>query len=196
MTPPDRPEDVYETSRLFSFFSREELTEDAARGALEEFAWRGMSEGRRIREMCEEVDGVLERVSIPNYLRMGGTAPQLHDNSLPRKLLSIPPLSTLFPLVSPDPYSYFPKSPLDIPALPLAVGLDGLTRKQLIDALVWISQRDITAASQGGLERKILEICLDYVGRRWRGVGDGEEGLEEIAKTLTEVEFEVSSRET
>lgn len=65
---------------------------------------------------------------------------------------------------------------------------DQITRAQLIDYLVRLSKRDVSRAIS--LKGLVIESCLEYVGARWRAT-QGEERVDELAKELTEVEFEV-----
>lgn len=58
-----------------------------------------------------------------------------------------------------------------------------------MDVLFRIS-RD-RSVEHSSLREQILEVCLEYVGKRWRG--DGEDMVGEIARKLTEIEFEVST---
>jgi hypothetical protein len=70
-----------------------------------------------------------------------------------------------------------------------------ISRKQFIDVLASQSKGRLAASGfNEDAERQVLEVCLEYIGRRWRGGSDSkEENLAEgIGKKLTEVEFEVS----
>lgn len=96
----------------------------------------------------------------------------------------------MLPLVDNATNPYFPEGRNTDGPLPESSLLDSLSRTQLIDSLVRFSKLDSTRVA--GMEGLVLEICLQYVGKRWREV-EGEERVEEIAKELTEVEFEVSA---
>lgn len=63
-----------------------------------------------------------------------------------------------------------------------------LSRKQLVEVLSRVSKEKVDLDSEG-LREQVLEVCLEYVGRRWRG--EGEEVVDGIARKLTEIEFEV-----
>lgn len=68
MKPPQVHESDHNTSRLDSFLIRSELLEHEVREGLEEFVWRGLVDGRRIRDMCDEARIVAERVSFDSEL--------------------------------------------------------------------------------------------------------------------------------
>jgi hypothetical protein len=106
--------------------------------------------------------------------------------------LSAPPLSTLLPFVPTTSNPYFPSLvPTETSPLIPAFQLNDIDKQQLIDSLVKLSKRE--AKPGDGSDALVAEICLEYIGRRWRngGDGEGEELIEDIAKHLTEVEFEV-----
>lgn len=63
--------------------------------------------------------------------------------------------------------------------------LPQLSRKQLLDALVWLARDRDDAA----VKAQVLELALEYIGRRWR---EEDRMFESVAKKLAEVEAEVS----
>lgn len=106
------------------------------------------------------------------------------------QLLKKPPLAILVPftrLTSP----YFPSSPSFPPPLLGTHLLPVVTRRQLIVILVRLSHQPSLQDEGVEWEKLIFEVCVEYIGRRWRM---GEDDLVEgIAKKLTEVEVEVSA---
>jgi hypothetical protein len=57
----------YESSPLYIFLSRDDIGEKEILDAVEEFCWRGLMEGRRVRGINEEVVGVLDIVSVRSH---------------------------------------------------------------------------------------------------------------------------------
>jgi hypothetical protein len=51
--------------RLLRFLKRDGLTNNEVREGLEEFCWRGLVDGRRVRDLCEEVSMVFDNVCHP-----------------------------------------------------------------------------------------------------------------------------------
>jgi hypothetical protein len=102
-----------------------------------------------------------------------------------QRLLYTGVLATLFPFIRVT-STYLP-SPPPLPApIESPNHLPGITRKQLIDALSKFSTSSPQSLYTEGL---IFEVIVEYIGRRWRS---GESDIvENIARKLTEVEFEV-----
>ncbi|KAE8541668.1 hypothetical protein D1P53_001839 [Cryptococcus gattii VGV] len=93
--------------------------------------------------------------------------------------LATPLSSTLLPFTRLPANSYFPtpEPPLPTSLLPNSL-LSALTRNQLIDAL-----------------ELVLELCLEYIGRRWRSSETVSENvIDDISRKLTKVKFETRIR--
>jgi len=76
-----------------------------------------------------------------------------------------------------------------------ASSLLNLSKKQVIDVLTKTSQErtDVEGEAQS-IREQVLELCLEYVGKRWRGgEGKDERLVDSIARKLTEIEFEVGT---
>lgn len=93
------------------------------------------------------------------------------------------------------PYSLAAGAPLTsfTPSVLVPAAFAHLSRKQLIDALVRLSREGGYPAT---VEARTLELLLEYIGRRWRFAGAGEDIVDGITKKLAEVEFEVGSSRT
>jgi hypothetical protein len=102
-----------------------------------------------------------------------------------QRLLYTGVLATLFPFIRVT-STYLP-SPPPLPAPIVSPNhLPSITRKQLIDALSKFSTSSPQSLYTEGL---IFEVIVEYIGRRWRS---GESDIvENIARKLTEIEFEV-----
>jgi len=103
-------------------------------------------------------------------------------------------LSILFPFIATSSNPYVPPSQLSAPPPLIATtSLSIISRTQLIDALVKLSQDKRPAdGDEGKTDILVTEVCIEYVGRRWReGVDKGEVMVHDIATKLTEVDFEV-----
>jgi hypothetical protein len=101
--------------------------------------------------------------------------------ALLRNALSTTAIAALFPLVE-----------LNLPQLVPASTLLNLSRKQLVDILSKISrERSIAEGSCAGLREQVLEVVLEYIGRRWRRAEETEDVVDLVARKLTEIEFEV-----
>jgi hypothetical protein len=114
--------------------------------------------------------------------------------------LTSPTVSVFFPFLVLPSNPYFARCTIASPPslLPADV-LPHITRKQLIDALVTLSKARTLIMQHQHIEKSVIELCLEYIGRRWRETGGraGERNLVDlVAKKLIEVEFEVSNRHT
>jgi hypothetical protein len=101
-------------------------------------------------------------------------------------------MSTFLPLLNLSSNPYFPPVPKSdrLPLIP-SDKMGEISSKQLIEALVKLSKREVPLSSASNIEGLVMEVCMGYVGYSWRSGSEGEEGVEDIAKKLTEVEFEV-----
>ena len=63
----------------------------------------------------------------------------------------------------------------------------------MIDVLARVSrEKRVVDGDPEGLREQVLELCLEYIGRRWRCGEKGEEDIVTgIARKLTEITFEV-----
>jgi hypothetical protein len=102
-----------------------------------------------------------------------------------QRLLYTGVLATLFPFIRVT-STYLPSPPPLLAPIVSPSHLPSITRKQLIDALSEFSTSSPQSLYTEGL---IFEVIVEYIGRRWRS-GDADI-VENIARKLTEVEFEV-----
>lgn len=120
---------------------------------------------------------------------------QAHSLPAIRNALSTPLLSTLLPFtrLPANPYFPAPEPPLPPSLLPNSF-LPALTRNQLIDALARLSKEERLISKTLHYEQElVLELCLEYIGRRWRSSeAVAENVVDDISRKLTKVEFEVS----
>ncbi|KAK4687654.1 hypothetical protein P7C73_g2461, partial [Tremellales sp. Uapishka_1] len=146
-------------------------------GGVEEYVYRSLLGGKRVKEWCRELNNVLG--SLPP-----DTPLLLH--------FRYPPLSTLCPFIILPTRPHFPvQQPSLPPSLISPSAIDNLSRRQLIDTLVKLS-KEKTFEETCLREELVLELCLEYVGRRWRtAVEKGEDVVEAIGKKLTEILFEL-----
>jgi hypothetical protein len=96
---PNRPADHPQT--LIAFLSNNPSSLTLARG-LEEFAWRSLVDGKRVRAYCAEVSHAIARVSL---IRINGTHKDL-------KLMSSCPRTPQPSLAQPSPLRSCPHSSL------------------------------------------------------------------------------------
>ncbi|KAL1410834.1 hypothetical protein Q8F55_001777 [Vanrija albida] len=159
-----------DSARLASELAAAPSVADAC-AVLEEYAWRSLLAGVRVRAYCDEANRIVQ-AAPPKGLRLA---------------LVSTPVHLLFPysLGAGAPFTSFTPSVL-VPA-----AFAHLSRKQLIDALVRLSRDGGYPAS---VEARTLELVLEYVGRRWRLSAAGEDIVDGITKKLAEVEFEVTLR--
>nr|XP_031861574.1 uncharacterized protein CI109_002800 [Kwoniella shandongensis]KAA5528646.1 hypothetical protein CI109_002800 [Kwoniella shandongensis] len=170
--------------RLYEFLMRKGITKENARNALEEFVFKSMGQGKRVREWCEDITKVLEKISAP---------------TCNRHALHLPPLDILLPFIHLPSNPYFPTAQPPLPApLVSTASLSSLSRHQFVDALARLSRDDRTGSSPYiDDEDLVIELCLEYIGRRWRvassdGNESGEDSLVDgISRKLTEIEFEL-----
>ncbi|WOO81523.1 uncharacterized protein LOC62_03G005045 [Vanrija pseudolonga] len=137
---------------------------------LEEFAWRSLLAGVRVRDYCDEANRIVQ-AAPPKGLRLA---------------LASTPVRLLFP------YALAAGAPLTsfTPSVLVPAAFAHISRKQLIDALVRLSRDGGYPAT---VEARTLELLLEYIGRRWRSAVAGEDIVDGITKKLAEVEFEVGS---
>ncbi|ADV23351.1 hypothetical protein I305_05619 [Cryptococcus gattii E566] len=111
--------------------------------------------------------------------------------------LATPLLSTLLPFTRLPANTYFPsrEPPPPTSLLPNSL-LSALTRNQLIDALVRLGKDDRLISKKIRYEQElVLELCLEYIGRRWRSSeAVAESVVDDISRKLTKVEFETRIR--
>ena len=100
----------------------------------------------------------------------------------------------LFPLVKFEYDPDFPDLAETVPSqlLPASTLLN-LSRNQVIDVLSKTSrERHVVHGDANGFRQQVLEMCLEYIGKRWRGGERNDADLvDSIARKLTEIEFEV-----
>ena len=194
---------------LFQFLACPDIHPSEVVGALEEFAFRSLLRNKRVREWCKDVTDVLEHVGYLSVIRLivnsrviatvdRSIHAQIHSSEI-RRCMATPPLHTLFPFVDVPSNPYFPVTTPPAPPPLLALSsLQDISRKQLIDVLTRFSREISLVREEDGVlnEALIVEVCLEYVGRRWRERGDkGYAGFQEIAKKLSDIEFDVSTCE-
>ncbi|KIR31671.1 hypothetical protein I352_06008 [Cryptococcus deuterogattii MMRL2647] len=137
------------------FFETAELSSKEVSDVLQEFVLHSIRRGKIVREWGKEVSLAFSRAP---------SLPAISD------ALATPLLSTLLPFTRLPANSYFPtpEPPLPTSLLPNSL-LSALTRNQLIDTLVRLGKDDrlISKRLHYGQEL-VLELCLEYIGRRWR----------------------------
>ncbi|KAK8853398.1 hypothetical protein IAR55_004104 [Kwoniella newhampshirensis] len=169
--------------RLHHCLTSRGITEKNVKNALEEYAFVSMGEGKRVREWCEEITNVLEKISAPAHYR---------------DVLDISPLKVLLPFIHLPSNPYFPTAQPPLPSPLVSVScFPSISRHQFIDALSRFSQQDHAEdAFHIDDEALIVELCLEYIARRWR-IASSEENQGEdtlvdgISRKLTEIEFEL-----
>ncbi|OCF34259.1 hypothetical protein I316_04212 [Kwoniella heveanensis BCC8398] len=148
-------------------------------GCLIEFILRSWTDGKRVREWCEEISQILELIPISTSLK---------------EAIHSPPLQILLPFVHLPSNAFFPSTepPLPSPLLP-TTSLGSISRNQLIAALVRLSIENYHDGSRPFCDEPLVcELCLEYIAKRWRSTDVCEEGtVDMISKKLTEVEFEL-----
>ncbi|WVQ75603.1 hypothetical protein IAR50_005231 [Cryptococcus sp. DSM 104548] len=175
--PPPMPPDP--TAALAHVLAAPRLSRSHAVDALQEHVFRAMGQGRRVREWCNHATQAIGRA--PPSLAIG-------------EALATPTLTALLPFtrLPSSPYFPTPEPPLPPPLLPNS-SLAALTRNQLIDALARLSKEDRMTSKRLHYEQElVLELCLEYIGRRWRSAESvNGDVVDDISKKLTEVEFQV-----
>jgi hypothetical protein len=109
-------------------------------------------------------------------------------------MLPTPVSSSLYPLLDLTPPYIAAEVGIHVPpSLLPASTLLCISRKQVIDVLSRLSREQVVIDGKvHGVREQIIEICLEYIGKRWRaGLGGVENVVEAIARKLTEIEFEV-----
>nr|ODN81327.1 hypothetical protein L203_05579 [Cryptococcus depauperatus CBS 7841] len=157
---------------LFDFLDTPGLTTEDAVGGLQEYVWRCMAQGKRVRDWCRDA----------------AQAEQAYPSPATARALATPILTTLLPF-----NTHWLGSPaLPPPLLPNSF-LAALTRNQLIDALARLSREDRLASRRLQYERElVLELCLEYIGRRWRSSETLVGFADDVSRKLSEVEFEIN----
>lgn len=177
---------------LLTLLNADEVDEKDIIGALEEFAWASMTDGKRVREYCEELTEVIVRVSLCTRFKGDGhvLSPQAHRPTQVQRLLNTGTLAILFPFIRAT-SPYFPSSPAFPPPLVASTSLSAITSKQLIDSLARLSRQTPLPRPRESLytESLIFEVVLEYVARKWNTVQD--DLVEVVGRKLTEIEFEV-----
>ncbi len=123
---------------------------------------------------------------------------QVRSLDVVKRYMSAPPLSVLYPFVVLNSNPYIPPTHLVTGLSLIATGsLGSVSRKQFIDALVELSRnKQLIAGEYVGVETLVVEVCLEYIGRRWRESEEkGVVGVDEIAKKFIEVDLEVRTSE-
>ncbi|KAL7424450.1 hypothetical protein Q5752_000133 [Cryptotrichosporon argae] len=159
---------------LRDMVTRPRLSVEEASAALEEFAWTCLIGGVRVREYCRIVSEIVQVASLKGILGLALIHP---TTRLVLPFTTLPTNAYVFSAPLPSPL---------LPPAPLAI-----TRKHLIDALARLSRETgVADGSAPKAEERVVEVCLEYAGKRWRCAGD-DDIVEGIGRKLAEVEFEV-----
>ncbi|BEJ00079.1 hypothetical protein CcaverHIS631_0411210 [Cutaneotrichosporon cavernicola] len=142
---------------------------DDSLAALDEYAWRSLLAGLRVREYCAAASYAV-RCAPPTGIRLA----LVHS-----------PTRLLFPFALPAgaPAAPAPNSFIPPHAFP------HLTRRQLVESFVRLARENLLHPV---IEAHVHELTLEYVRRRWRGESGA---VESIARKLAEVELEVIQTE-
>ncbi|ORY31631.1 hypothetical protein BCR39DRAFT_526040 [Naematelia encephala] len=163
-----------ESLPLLDYLCRPGLLPEQVSGALEEFALRSLLSGTRVRQWCDQVTWVIDK---------------LNNLDVIRACIRQSPLCVLFPFTRLPSSPYFTTSHprLSSPILPLG-SLSDITRKQLVDALVRLAS---FCSDYETTQELAFELCLEYIGRRWRGSVRSEDVVHGIGRKLAEAESEL-----
>ncbi|OXC83554.1 hypothetical protein J005_04391 [Cryptococcus neoformans] len=167
---------------LGQFLETPGLSSKEVSDVLQEFVLQSMRRGRRVREWCKEVSLAFSRAH---------SLPAICDALVTSLLSTLLPFSRL----PANPYFPTPEPPLPPPLLPNSF-LSALTRNQLIDALARLSKEERLISKRLHYEQElVLELCLEYIGRRWRSSeAVAENVVDDISHKLTKIEFETHIR--
>ncbi|WWC72215.1 uncharacterized protein I206_106177 [Kwoniella pini CBS 10737] len=151
-------------------------------GSIVEFVIKAWKEGKTVRNWCQDIQQVLEAVTITETLE---------------KVVGSPSFLALLPFVNLPSIAYLATAepPFPPPLIP-SESLRDISLSHLTEALTELLLRNQAGGSRPFCDEPLIhELCLSYISSIWRKSSlhprNTESMIDSISKDLTEVEFEL-----